>query len=412
MEGWYYFGMMAALLIAGYLLTLRFVAGAERERRLILIVLVWMAVVIYFTWGRDSILFSWIWAHLPVINRMRVWPRINIILVPAITLILAFALTFFLGVLENAKENRRNVFSFLIATAVTAAAAFSAQAFMVRNSWFSVYWPAYFKLGASKGLDLGLAGEWLRNFDERFFPLMTVVSFAVLAGLMLFACKGRVTRVTALVAILLVSLMDLYPVSSFQWPYRATPASAKASVEKMVRAAFDRPRVIGPGTIDPFTGTQNVGLLDNWDFQRHASVYARYFDRDGQPLASVDADTITAAKQFYGADERAQRLFLSSTSAHSDVGAFMADVEAMQASSNPKILVIKYNGDTLEVGVKVDQSAWLSFVDNWDANWVATVNNHTVPIERLFGSYKSVAVPAGTSLVTFSYRPPWFSWLP
>jgi uncharacterized membrane protein YfhO len=49
--------------------------------------------------------------------------------------------------------------------------------------------------------------------------------------------------------------------------------------------------------------------------------------------------------------------------------------------------------------------AWLSYVDNWDRNWHAEVDGRTVPITVLFGSYKSVPVPAGSSTVTFSYRP-------
>ncbi len=413
MEGWYYFGMLSGLLIAGYLLTLWFIEEARRERLLIVVVLIWMMVVIYFTWGQDSILFSWAWAHLAVIDRMRVWPRMNIILVPAITLILAFGLTFFLRLLENAKEKRGDALHFLIAIGVASAAALAAQSFMVHNSVLSGYWSDYFKLGVvSKSIDFGLAGRWLRGFDERFFPLMTMVSFGVLAGLVLVAGQRRVARPAALVVVLLVALLDLYPVSSFQWPYRLTPMPAQASVERMLRAAYDRPRVIGPGTIDPFSGTQNVGLLDNWDFQRHAAVYLRYFNRDGLPLASVNAETISAVKRFYGADEHAQRLFLSSTIAHSGIGTFMGDVEALGARSNPKMRVMGYNGDTIDIEVKVDQPGWLSFIDNWDPNWVATIDDRTVPIERLFGSYKSVAVPAGLSLITFSYRPPWFGWLP
>ena len=54
MEGWYYFGMPAALLIATYLCCLAMRSfGFERHRGIALWIVGWLAVVTYYTWGAD-----------------------------------------------------------------------------------------------------------------------------------------------------------------------------------------------------------------------------------------------------------------------------------------------------------------------------------------------------------------------
>jgi hypothetical protein len=113
-----------------------------------------------------------------------------------------------------------------------------------------------------------------------------------------------------------------------------------------------------------------------------------------------------AATRFFGADQNAKRLFLSSRIDFASPHDFVADVDATAASGYTEIAVAFFDGDTLRVDIhNPAHGRWLSYVDNWDANWTAIVDGREVAIERLFGSYKSVRVPTGRSTVIFSYRP-------
>ena len=72
------------------------------------------------------------------------------------------------------------------------------------------------------------------------------------------------------------------------------------------------------------------------------------------------------------------------------------------------ITILSYNGDALSLEVEARVDGFVSFIDNWDSDWQATVDGRSVPIERLFGTFKSVRLTAGAHTVDLVYRP--FAW--
>ncbi|MGQ0804982.1 MAG: YfhO family protein [Actinomycetota bacterium] len=60
-----------------------------------------------------------------------------------------------------------------------------------------------------------------------------------------------------------------------------------------------------------------------------------------------------------------------------------------------------------DVGLRVtsDEAGWLVLLDAWDPGWHATVDGHGADIERADFIFRAVRIPAGTSDVTFTYRP-------
>jgi uncharacterized membrane protein YfhO len=67
-----------------------------------------------------------------------------------------------------------------------------------------------------------------------------------------------------------------------------------------------------------------------------------------------------------------------------------------------------YNGDVLKLTVSAPTDGYISFIDNWDPNWKATLDDHSVQIELLFGTFKSLKIPVGVHKVVFAYCPPIF----
>jgi hypothetical protein len=114
---------------------------------------------------------------------------------------------------------------------------------------------------------------------------------------------------------------------------------------------------------------------------------------------------MAAVQRFYGADQKAQRIFFSSRVDHLSVVDFLRDVNATEPLAKPSMHMEHYDGDELRLTVKLSRACWLTFVDNWDPNWRATVNNVPTAISLTLGSYKAVFVPAGLAKVVFQYRP-------
>ena len=70
-----------------------------------------------------------------------------------------------------------------------------------------------------------------------------------------------------------------------------------------------------------------------------------------------------------------------------------------------KIFINEYDGNNLRLEIYSENNGWLSFIDNWDHGWVATVNGEKTQIYKLLQSYKSIKIKKGFSKVKFQYKP-------
>ena len=68
-------------------------------------------------------------------------------------------------------------------------------------------------------------------------------------------------------------------------------------------------------------------------------------------------------------------------------------------------VIEKYDGNSLEINISTENDGYLSYIDNWDADWVAFTNNKKVKINKLFNSYKIIKIKKGFSNVKFQYKP-------
>jgi hypothetical protein len=414
MEGWYYFGMTTTLLIGSYLCCVVADRAVDpRHRAIALMILCWFFVVTYFTWGADSVLFTFAWHHVPVLNQMRVWGRLNIVVVPALACLLALALHHFWSLFDLArrKPSSRGARIFFIAIGVLSATILATQLYMARNQIFNDYWSVYFKAPYVNWSELkGFARLVSYRLDESFFAAMTVLAATSLFGIGALALRRPSLNVAPVLttAVILVSAIDLFYVANFQWafPYYHN-IIVKGRSPDLVHAGLNQPRRLAGDTVNLVTYVHNVGVLDNWNFSRHATVFTRFFDANGAPRLSASPTEVAAAARLYGADERAQRVFLTSRIDFASPVDFVADVDATAAAVNAAVAIESYDGDILRLNVRSDQPVWLSIIDNWDPNWTASIDGWNVSISLLFGSYKSVRIESpGQHIVTFKYRPP------
>ena len=59
----------------------------------------------------------------------------------------------------------------------------------------------------------------------------------------------------------------------------------------------------------------------------------------------------------------------------------------------------------MEFTVNSLKNGWISFIDNWDPDWTAKVNNKNIKIDKLFKTYKSIKINKGKSYIVFEYKP-------
>jgi len=152
----------------------------------------------------------------------------------------------------------------------------------------------------------------------------------------------------------------------------------------------------------------NVNYPDNYGYNNHAKNYSYYFQRyGGIKNENISDNDIRLVKLFYGATDEAKKIFLSQSIDHNNIVSFINDSDVFEKSNDIsiKIFINEYDGNNLRLEISSENSGWLSFIDNWDHGWVATVNGEKTQIYKLLQSYKSIKIKKGFSKVKFQYKP-------
>ena len=152
----------------------------------------------------------------------------------------------------------------------------------------------------------------------------------------------------------------------------------------------------------------NLNHPDNYGYASHAKNFSKYFERSSAKKHDwLNEDEIILVEKFYGLNEKPKKIFFINEINYKKIEDFINDSENFEKKSNFKfdINLKKYNGSELFLTVKTEKEGWLSFIDNWDEDWKAYVNNKPVKIFKLFNSYKSIKIKNGKSKIVFKYVP-------
>jgi hypothetical protein len=397
-EGWFYFGILGLLLIVLYFFSGLSVAYSSLRKHsdlgrveslpwyqdpwIKIFFLVWIGTISYITYGRESELFRFLWKYMPMFSSLRVWGRMNIILVPIIGWLLAIAYTHFEELItrKNISPKTKGFFSgrpvyILIGAYV---AILLIQFHLFRNKLYDYYWTEYFKYLASKDV---------------LFIIFGAVAFLIM--LLLLTISSRIqfqsprTLGAILAGLILFSALNLKSVGSGMWvdpsPWQ-TPKRDRVNVSQLNLESFTVPRS-EPGTVSLYS-TFSVGPIENWYFNRYVQFYK-----------STENER-NARNQLLGVID-AKKLYFSQAINYPTLQAFLDDAAQFKDFED----VISYTGDELILNVRIPTEGYVSFIDNWDADWEATVDGKTTPIQLLFGTFKCVRVVPGTHRITFAYRP-------
>jgi hypothetical protein len=388
-EGWYFFSITALLIIAVYLFSRRRpIVGKETQEAIPvdtgslwvkLFFVAWFGLITYISYGKNSYLFILLWKYMPGFSSLRVWGRLNIILVPIIAWLLSIAFSHFAGMLRNsAGGGLRRVASKLLLLAAVYAAVLGAQLYLhLEDRFRDQMWLLYFK--AFKA-------------NEAWFIFYGAAAFVAILLIMVVSAKVRLGRgwlAAVTVLLILVATIEMWHTGGRMWSYhmKATPQRFKLDFVRINEMSFGYPRTDITNTIT-LSPRFNVGIVENWYF-------ARYINFLKKTAGQEQARNILLGVQ------DGQKMFFSESIEHPSIEAFLRDALRYKQTGR----LISYNGDELRWEIDTPVAGYLSFIDNWDPDWKAYVDGQPAQIELLFGTFKSVRLTQGKHNVRFSYQP-------
>jgi hypothetical protein len=386
-EGWFYFGIGSVfVIILNMIWNLIQPYRNRSDLSFSIIIIFWIGIISWITYGYDSELFKFLWKFLPGFSQLRVWPRLNIILVPLLALLFAQAWSK-LTEYSN-KLTTKIVIPAAIGVSIVWLKVYKWQSALLADQGYSNYWNLYFHEGRG-------------NLHEYFYIIMGWVSYlTVIAIVFHLMLRDSVHRKLLFFLLLVLSIIDLHHVGSKQWSYLIAGDNTiyqrrKLSVGIDKLSVLDVNRKFGYHII-PLDSKYSVGYIYNWYYKSYIDWLKLQGMYDNFSLVSISPEI----KQFLGLVD-GSRIWFTPRLDYKDVVSFMHDAQLNQNVFNP----IYYDGDQLLIKVEEKTEGYISFIDNWDEGWKVTVDGQTRSVIKLFGTFKSVRLEPGNHFIQFSYLP-------
>ena len=440
-EGWFYFGagsfFLFFIVFFFVIFFKKYLIKDDLTLRYFSYFFIFLLLTNYqFANPQDSLIFKYIWKYIEPIQNFRFWVRINIILVPIISLLIALSLKKFIFFINNYSKLYVKKINLLIITIFVTI--FSFQIYLI---YFSDYKNHYWEtwqlkriLMAEENLPFLLsyfAGLYKGIIHSIFYLISFIFLFLVINNsFILNFFKKR--NFLFLYSIFFICLVELFFLTNIQWSIPNNYyESGKSKVElnknynspndfalNDLNNAFLSSRVsIEKSGNNNYEGNTyyrnnkrfNINYINNWGNENHSLLFDQYFNRNGNFKNSLNFDEINHIKYFFGMDDFAKKIFYSNQKNHKDIISFVKKSKTDEKNNNFSYDLIYYNGDKLVINITTDQDGWISFIDTWDSNWKVFVNKKEKNLDKLFEAYKSVRVNSGRSTIEFSYRP--FNWI-
>ncbi|KJS01680.1 MAG: hypothetical protein VR65_07990 [Desulfobulbaceae bacterium BRH_c16a] len=76
----------------------------------------------------------------------------------------------------------------------------------------------------------------------------------------------------------------------------------------------------------------------------------------------------------------------------------------LEFAKEPDIKFIQLSPNSLQADIVADGPSKLVWSDAWDSGWRATLNDQEIVVEKSLGALKAITIPAGRSIINFSYH--------
>jgi hypothetical protein len=385
----FYLGIMNLFVLLIYFVNTNKTEGDRKDRRK-WILLLWIALLIYITYGSNSLLFNFLWKYMPFFSSLREWGRMNKILLILFSWLLAIAYSDLYNRIKykNLYFRRTEVILISVSALILIFTLFSSV-----YNLTSIEWSEFF---------VNSKVEMFREFSPKYSEILksvlsafgfVFVLFPVLLMiiLLMYYKSKRVQMLSekinlVIIFIIIFSLFESFTLAPWLW-IKAEKSKKREQLSIDNKALFQTPRTYLYKTLS-LNNSYNTGIVGDWYYNSYTD-FLKYYGSDTSGMNKLLGISTP------------DKLFFSSAINHTDIKSFLSDSD----TSTGEITLVNYDGNSLEVNVKTNADGYLNFIDNWDEKWKATVNTNPVPIEKLFGTFKSVRITIGNNNVKFVYKP-------
>lgn len=385
----FYLGLMNFFVILIYFVNTN-KTGVEIKDRRKWILLLWIVFLIYITYGSGSLLFNFLWKYLPFFSSLREWGRMNKILLILFSWLLAIAYSDLYDRIKykNLYFRKTEVILISVSALILIFTLFSSV-----YNLTSIQWSEFFvnsKVDMFRGFSPRYT-EILRTVLSAYGYVFVLFAALLMITLLMFYKSKRVQLLSekinpVILFILIFSLSESYAFAPWLW-IKAEKSKKREQLSIDNKASFQTPRTNLYKTVS-LNDSYNTGIVEDWYYKSYTDFLKFY-----------GSDTISMNKLL--GISTPKKLYFSSSINHTDIKSFLSDSD----TSSAEITLINYDGNTLEVTVSTSADGYLNFIDNWDEKWKATVNTNPVPVEKLFGTFKSVRITKGNNNLKFMFNP-------
>ena len=193
---------------------------------------------------------------------------------------------------------------------------------------------------------------------------------------------------------------------------------AQAFDERWIGAVYTtyfpwlRTDLLGRTGVQAVLGPADLPLAPGWSPDEAAArgLELRYLGADGSVYEVVDAAprafVVGEAVAVDSSREELERFAAADFDVEREVVLDADDVgDAPSTSPEAEVTWLADRANDVRLRVETDEAGWLVLLDSWDPGWEATVDGEPADVKQADFVYRAVRVPAGTSEVTFRYRP-------
>ena len=359
--------------------------------------------------SEKTFFFKILWNNIELIQNMRVWPRINIILVPTLSLLGLLALDSFLKKNETLKSKKNQIKQYNIILILILIFQFY---FFFTNSVDS-YWQTWHQkrfIFAKENLAFPL-NEIIMLSDGKITILSTIILILFLNTIFMskFFIEDKLKKNFLIVMLLFISF-EQFLNSNLQWSLKKWKTD-RTSVEYLANNKFDdnfnKPRIkkIVHGNNyfrdDAFT----INNFLNWGNEKHNKIYWEYFDKYGREISNIQKSEYNYVYRFFGLDNQNKKIFFSDNILENNIINFVKLAENFEKKKIHKYIIKKINNNSITIEFDAIEDGWIIYIDNNDPYWKAYLNKNIVKIYNFKDTYKSVKFNKGKNVLVFKYEP-------
>tara|TARA_Y100000590_G_C15698179_1_gene1005903 strand:- start:77 stop:2107 length:2031 start_codon:yes stop_codon:yes gene_type:complete len=408
-EGWYYFGIINTILILIFFLSFFLLKNinSRKEKLILIFFLVLFIVNFQFASAENSFLFRFFWENLDFLKNFRIFSRMNIILIPIFSILIALALK---KIAENeygfTKITSKSIF--LIITPIIFIIVL--QIYFIEISNFkNIYWDAWqLKRIIFASDQITYLSKVFLSHDNYWYLFFTLISFVFLL------LYSKIKKQLVIPFILFLTFSELFILSNLQW---AIPKNyynqnqynyLEKDPVKSLQNSFKKENIVAEIKGNSYfrnLRTFNINYFDDFGIDKHSKLINKYFNRDGSLKNNLSDKEIASLKYFYGLDISKKRLFFSKSIQHNNILDLVEDIKKSEKNHNVifDIKYDKYLGDEVSFILNTEEDGFVTFVDNWAPGWKAKRNGKDVEMFKTLETYKSVKVSKGKNEIFFKY---------